>query len=159
MSGRNKGNHQRGRKLERHSQVSADPVPPYAQGGIVESIEVKWNYPIPPPQILQEYGFIKDGPERFLKLAEDQAKHRQRLEDRDSRGENFQRVLGTFSGMLVGLAGVGGGIFLIQQGNDISGFVTLIGTLAVLVAAVQGPRRTGRNHGTENDRQTDLFTK
>jgi uncharacterized membrane protein len=140
---RKKLSRQRRRAIEREQRPSLQDSPPLSRGGtpIVESsFSVQWRYHLPPPALLQQYDFIKNGPERLLRMVEDQAQHRRKLENRDSWTESFQRVWGTLSGTLIGVLGVAGGVYLIREGNDISGFVTLIGTLVGLVAVIQGTK-------------------
>jgi uncharacterized membrane protein len=125
---------QQRRAMER--QV-ADPSPPVPSATYRREFSLEWRYPLPPPSLLEQYGFIKDAPDRILKLWERQARHRQKLENRDSWTEAFQRIFGSIAGFLIGIAGMAGAFYLILQGKPISGFVSLIFPMSVLLSVIQ----------------------
>jgi uncharacterized membrane protein len=155
---RNKLTRQQRRQLERKGVLPKEP-PSSSEQIIAHQQSYSWSGPLPPPSILQQYGFIKNGPERLFRLAEQQAKHRRKIENRDSWTEAYQRIMGSTAPLLVGLAGMAGGVFLIYSNNDVSGFITLIGTLAVLVAAVSGKavQQKQRENEATAEAQRELF--
>jgi len=48
-------------------------------------------------------------------------------------------------GFLLGLAGIGGGIFLLYSGKSIEGYVTMVGTLVSLLLANQKKKQQSRD--------------
>jgi hypothetical protein len=105
---------ERGKKVRRtdRREVTTEDHPPDdlppspSQPGIYERQEiVEWRWHIPPPQVLRGYDFIEDGPERLLRMAERQARHRQKLENRHSWSETIQRVTGTLAPPVIALVG------------------------------------------------------
>lgn len=100
--------------------------------------------PIPAPNVLREYAAIQpDLPERIVSQWEKQSSHRQGLEARVVRSNIWNERLGTLSGTLIALAGIGAGTYLVSQGHDISGLVAFVATLAGIVRVfVIGTRRS-----------------
>lgn len=152
---------QQRRELERKGALpkQESPLSPSPQL-IAQKRSVSWSGPLPPPGILQQYNVIKDGPERVFRMAEQQAKHRRKIENRDSWTETFQRVFGSISGAAIGLVGLGGGIWLLDRGHGIGGFSALIMSVALLVSAVQGAKRETPPQSEEasaSPEQPDLF--
>ncbi len=119
---------------------SSDPPSAHQPQLIRQDVSVEWRYYLPPPGLLRQYDFIEEGPERLLRLAEQQAKHRRKIENRSSWTEAFQRVWGSVSATGIAVGGVGGGIYLMTEGHGISGFAAFVTGLAILVSAVQGVR-------------------
>lgn len=74
-------------------------------------------------------------------MAELQAAHRRRLENRDSWSEALQRIGGLASASFMGLGGIGGGVFLIHTGHDVSGLATLLVALGTLIASFRGVKK------------------
>jgi uncharacterized membrane protein len=134
---RKKLSRQRRRAVERSLLERSERDPPPQR---IQEVSLQWRYHLPPPGLLQEYSFIKNGPDRLLRMAEQQARHRRKIENRDSWTEAFQRVFGSISGFLIGAGGISAGTFLIHSGNDVTGFITLISTLGVLITALQSAR-------------------
>ncbi|HMI82169.1 MAG TPA: DUF2335 domain-containing protein [Solirubrobacterales bacterium] len=89
---------------------------------VVQAVRVEFSGPLPHPQVLAQYNdAVSDGAERIVRLAENQAQHRQALE---ARGQAF-----TFALAMVSLLG---GIFLIALGNSAAGLVPLVAAIAGL---------------------------
>ncbi len=101
---------------------------------------LEWRYPLPPPGVLQQYGFIKNGPERLLRMWERQATHRQKIENRGSLTESFQRIFGSVAAAMLGLGGLGTCAFLVYHGKPVTGLVSLILPLAVMLSVIQRTR-------------------
>lgn len=135
----NKLTRQQRREMERKGVLPKEP--PSSSEHVLQLQSISWSGPLPPPDALRQYGFIKDGPERILRMAEQQARHRQKIENRDSLTEGFQRMFGPVAALILGLGGIGGAVYLLDQGHGIGGFATLIGTLAILVGAMQGTKK------------------
>jgi uncharacterized membrane protein len=127
---------QQRRAVERKEHAPSPP-PSSVSTTSFREFSLEWRYPLPPPGLLQQYGFIKQGPDRLLKLWERQAKHRQKLENRDSWTEAFQRIFGSIAGFVMGIAGLAGGFYLILQGKEVSGFISLLFPLSILLSVIQ----------------------
>ena len=90
--------------------------------------------PLPHPAILAEYErVVPGGAERIFRQFEAQAAHRQQMEATVIRSNSFVQVFGSVSAFLLGLIGVGGGLFLVSQGRSIEGFAAFLAALASLV--------------------------
>lgn len=100
-----------------------------------------WRAPLPPPDVLAEYGFIRGAPERLLDLMERQVEHRMKLENRESLSEAFQRVWGGISATLIALAGMGVGGWLMYTDHAVTGLAALFLPLSTLAAVAAGRRR------------------
>lgn len=82
----------------------------------------EFSGPLPPPEVLARYNdALPGGAERIVALAEQQAKHRRKME---ARGQILLFV--------VVLVAVIGGIVLIALGQDAFGLVPIIGALGGL---------------------------
>lgn len=82
--------------------------------------------PLPPPDILEKYNQISPGAaERIIKMAEDQAKHRQDLERKVIDADIIGGRRGQTCGFIIGLAAVLGGTACALLGHQIAG--TFIG--------------------------------
>jgi uncharacterized membrane protein len=91
--------------------------------------------PIPPPEILVQYNeAVPDAAERILKMAETQLEHRISIEKQviDSNCKAQQR--GPIYGLLVCLAAIGGGVYLVHTGKDAAGLASVLTPLAGIVA-------------------------
>ncbi|OQX29444.1 MAG: hypothetical protein B0D92_03750 [Spirochaeta sp. LUC14_002_19_P3] len=57
--------------------------------------EIRISSPIPPVEIMKEYeGLVPNATERFLRLAETQSEHRQKLELNNEKGQRRRAMLG-----------------------------------------------------------------
>lgn len=110
--------------------------------------------PLPPPEDLQRYEALTSGAaERIIRLAEDEAAHRRRLEDRASaanvsaQAEQVSTVgyqaravfrsdaIGQVAGLAVSLACVAGAVYLALNGREwVAGLLAAIPTAAVIQA-------------------------
>ena len=96
--------------------------------------ETVFSGPLPPPEILEKYEQILPGAaERILSMAETQSKHRISLEGRVIDADITNSKRGLIFGFIIGLVGIGGGIYSIYLGHVISGSLLTGGALASLV--------------------------
>lgn len=104
-----------------------------AERQIVATTVQSFAGPLLPPEMLARYNdVIPNGAERIMAMAEEQQKHRHRLELKVVTSNSLDQRLGLFFGFII-LAGVAAsGVWLVVQGKDVSG-------AAALVAAVAGP--------------------
>ena len=90
--------------------------------------------PLPHPKHLAEYKEISpDVPERLLRMAEDQAEHRRKLESAIVESNLKLEVRGQVFGFVITIVAVIGGIYLMANGHSLSGAATAISALAGLV--------------------------
>lgn len=97
-----------------------------------------YSGPIPPPQALQQYEHIFPGAaERILKMAENQAAHRQALENKlvDSNIGNSRR--GQYFGLIIGMTGLIATVIFALLGHTILagaiGTIDLVSLVAIFV--------------------------
>jgi uncharacterized membrane protein len=98
--------------------------------------------PLPPPSLFRDYESICPGAaERILKMAENQASHRQKLEAtafeagiEQMRGVFLERRIGQIFALVLSLAFLGMGAFIALHGESVVG--GLIGTLGISTIAV-----------------------
>jgi uncharacterized membrane protein len=101
-----------------------------------------WRGPLPSPDVLHGYNqVVEGGAERVFRLAEAQAKHRRKIENRDSFTEGFLRMGGWLSGTIVSLVAVLGSFYLILNGHSITGFAALLASAGLLVGAFHGQKQ------------------
>lgn len=100
--------------------------------------------PLPPPEILKGYESILPGlADRVVKMAENQSAHRQQLESRVIWFDGIRSSLGLVFGLIIALSGIVAGSYLVLHGNNITGLVSLITPLAVIVGAFVYQRNEG----------------
>jgi uncharacterized membrane protein len=102
--------------------------------------------PLPPPEVLARYEEICPGAtDRVLSMAESQARHRQRLEERVVTSNCRAQDRGPILGFILALAVLGFGAYLILQGKEVSGLVALVSALvAIVVPFIYGKRVQNR---------------
>ena len=104
------------------------------RGLIQESFAYYHSGPLPAPSILEHYNRISPGAaERIITMAEEQSKHRRNLETRSLTSDIINSKLGLIFGLLIGLAGIAGSVFLGLYGKQILGGALGFGTLTSLV--------------------------
>lgn len=92
--------------------------------------------PLPPPEVLRGYESVLPGlADRVVKMAENQSAHRQRLESRVIWFDGIRSSLGLMFGLMIALAGIVAGTYLIISGNSTTGLASLIIPLGVIVGA------------------------
>lgn len=121
-------------------------------GGQMLRVEqsVQWYGPLPPPAQLAEYSHAgADFPERILRMAEGQALHRQRVEERLVESAVASARRGTWTGFTIGVLGLLLAAGLAFGGHDVAasviGGADLVSLVTVFVigrkgAGVQQPK-------------------
>jgi hypothetical protein len=80
-----------------------------------------------------------------MRMAEQQAMHRQELEAHVIRTDNLKSILGMIFGFIIALVGFGGGLIAAFSGQPFWGGAVSIGTLAsVVIAFIYGTRVRAR---------------
>jgi len=92
--------------------------------------------PIPHPSVLQGYEDILPGlADRITKMAENQSKHRQKLEARVILVDGIKSILGLVFAFLIVIAALVAGVYTAIMGNPIFGGVVSLASLGVIVGA------------------------
>ncbi len=98
---------------------------------LVEKREV-FAGPLPHPAILNGYEQIEKGSaDRIIKMAEQQSTHRQYIEKKIVDSNVTLEKIGIIFSLIVTLAFITGGFFLIYSDKQWTGFTTLAGILVV----------------------------
>ncbi|MHB8710486.1 MAG: DUF2335 domain-containing protein [Minisyncoccota bacterium] len=124
--------------------MSGDENKPAANGKVQMVARTSFSGPLPPPEILRGYESVLPGlADRIVKMAENQSVHRQRLESRVIWFDGVRSSLGLVFGLIIALAGIVAGTYLILNGNDTAGLASLIIPLGVIVSAFVYQKRKG----------------
>ena len=116
----------------------------------VEAVELTaFSGPLPHPEILQQYEAIHPGAAKqiFDDFLQESA-HRRRLESRVVNAETFGDITGAISSALIGLLGVGGGLWLLHEGRSLAGLSSVIATLGSLLSVYIYQQRKDKGSGT-----------
>lgn len=98
--------------------------------------EVLYSAPLPEASQFERYEKVLLGAaDRIIKMAERQSQHRQCLEKWSVIGNQFLSFVGLIFGLIVALAGIGGGIYLLYHNKTIEGLGALVLVLAGLVTS------------------------
>lgn len=133
------------------------PIPPSNQPTAVRRrIEARYESyegPLPKPSDLQGYeNIIPGAADRILRMAENQAEHRQFLEKTVVRGDSRRAFCGLWVGGFIAFSVLAGAVFLISTGHDIAGAVVggldIVSLAAVFVYGTVS-RRTERTQKAE----------
>jgi uncharacterized membrane protein len=97
----------------------------------LEAIAWWWSAPLPPPAQLDLYEQVLPGlAERIVALTEREAAHRHWLD----RAFVRYRYFGQWAAVLIALAALGSGVFLVHDGQSAYGFAAILSAIAGLVA-------------------------
>ena len=145
-----------GRVRSRRSPQRAAPAPsptlPAARTAPIHLTQVQshtltYTGPMPPARELRTLERLQPGAtERFLRLVEGEAVHRRALQSRLTWFNGVNATLGVVFGGIIGLVGVGGGIYGMVTGRiaDLAGAGVVMTALASLVGVYMAGRRTNR---------------
>ena len=90
-----------------------------------------YSGPIPPPEIMRGFEELLPGSaDRILVMAEKQEAHRHTLEIANVRGNLASQRLGQLFALIIALAAIGCGTFLLYTGHSLEGFGTMFPALA-----------------------------
>ncbi|MBW2307047.1 MAG: DUF2335 domain-containing protein [Deltaproteobacteria bacterium] len=82
----------------------------------------KFTSPLPPPETLKDYDMVLPGAaERILSMAEQQARHRQNLEEIAVKSGSRDSLLGIICGLIIGLVSITGSVICILSGQPLGG--------------------------------------
>lgn len=102
---------------------------------IISSIQIMESYsgPLPKPEILQKYDEILPGSaERIMKMAEEQAKHRHKLEEKVVFTNSGNSRLGVIFAFILTIVTIVGGGFLIYNNKGLEGLAAIITAIGAL---------------------------
>jgi len=95
--------------------------------------------PLPPPEQLLKYNeAVPNGAERILAMAENQATHRQNLEERVIRADIKRSYWGLAAGFSVTVLALSASTWLIYSGHDAAGASLFGASLVAIVVAFIG---------------------
>jgi uncharacterized membrane protein len=119
------------------------PIVDQRSSGFVAQFHAQLHFgPLPSPADLQEYNRTFPGcAERIIVMAEAQSAHRRRLETEVILGEVKREARGQIMAFVLAVLVAGGGIVLVWYGQGISGFVSLMGAVAVPMATLMLKRK------------------
>jgi uncharacterized membrane protein len=90
--------------------------------------------PLPPPAMLEQYNRVFPGcAERIIKMAEDQGRHRQGLEQAVVQSKIANERRGQVFAFVIGLTGILGAVYLVAIGRSLAGFGVFVGSLGSLI--------------------------
>ncbi len=109
-------------------------------------IAARFSGPLPPPETLQKYDQILPGlAERIMRQAESQTSHRIEIEKKVIKSDVVNSRLGLIFGFILGLIGIGGGVYLTYLGMTQSGLIisgtTLVSLISVFIYGSQTRRK------------------
>lgn len=95
----------------------ADGTPAGKRQLAMEVMEVSWQGPIPPPQVLRQINeVVPDGAERVFAQFENETKHRHLRERRAQTFPLFDQLLGRITALIFALACLGVAVYAIDRG-------------------------------------------
>jgi uncharacterized membrane protein len=102
------------------------------------TIKKSFSGPLPSPEILHQYNtVVKDGAERVIKMAENQAEHRMHLENFAVKGQIKQSGRGQIFGFILALICISATVYLAVEGHETLaialGTTTVIGLAGIFV--------------------------
>ena len=115
--------------------VSNQVLGPHPQGSQIIVEQTQISGPIPSPEIIAGYEKTLPGSaDRIIKMAEKEQEHRHRMERTNSKMTVGIIVLGQIFGVMIGLSGILGGLYLVLHDKALSGFSAFFVSLGSLVA-------------------------
>ena len=118
--------------------------------------QIRYEGPLPPSFMLKEYEEILPGAaDRILKMAEQQASHRQSIEKTVIDSKSKAEILGVIFAGLIGLSAIVGGFVLIYIGRSGEGIAAIITSLASLIGAYLYGTHSERAEREEKQKQRD----
>ena len=126
--------------------LPSQPTKPANQAHIAKNVQIHSEIhsgPLPAPQILLQYNQIVPGAaDRIIAMAEQQARHRQNLEQIVVKSGTRDSLVGLIFGLVIGLATEAGAVLCILNGHQSGGVTLGISGLAGLVGVfVYGSRQ------------------
>ena len=110
-------------KSRRSSNFPSQRIPSQNPSMSLQSVKIEqYQGPLPQPSTLHEFDTIVPGAaERIIRMAEDQAKHRQELERSIIQSDIRDGRTGLFLGFIIGIVAIMSGTYCIAQGHSVAG--------------------------------------
>jgi uncharacterized membrane protein len=117
---------------------SSEPIPPSddsstpeASGSVQTRIRARWSAsfagPLPPPDILRGYEEVLPGAaQRIIAMAENQQSHRTKIESAVIQENCKSQRRGLTYGFVITMTAIIGGIFLVYEGKNTAGLVSIL---------------------------------
>lgn len=114
-----------------------DKMPKEEQIEFVQmAMQKSFSGPLPPSDDFARYEQVTPGAgDRILKMAEDQAKHRQSLEMKMLKSEVRSTLIGQIMAFIICIIVLGAGIYFVLKGMNNKGFVAIFTPLAFLIGS------------------------
>jgi len=125
---------------------------------IFRKIQVTESYSgtLPKPEILEKYDKILHGTaERILKMAENQASHRQKLEEKVVNTDSDNSKLGVWFAFVLAMSTIIGGGFLIYCNKNIEGLVAIVTAIVGLVSVFIYGKYQNKKELEKKEKQID----
>lgn len=106
------------------------------ENGGTQSRVVAYSAPLPPASEFEKYELVLPGAaDRIIKLAENQNKHRTFIEKFVVVFDSIKSLGGLIGAIVIVVAGIYGGIYLIMNNKSTEGLVSILSPLALIVSA------------------------
>lgn len=127
---------------------------PRTDKAVVRRAEMQvYSGPIPSANELRKYEDIVPGAaDRILKMAEEQSRHRRKMESEMLVASIRAERVGQILGFLIFLVALVAGIVLMILGKDAIGLITSLGSLAAIIGLFIYSRNTGKTELTKKKR-------
>lgn len=110
--------------------------------------------PIPSPQLLSEYKKVDSTfPKRIFEMAENQSKHRQKLEEKVISSNIASERVGQIMAFILCISAIIGGIFLLYNDKSTAGFSVLLGSLMSVAGAFLYSNRKQHEEIKDNNKK------
>lgn len=104
-----------------------------------------YSGPIPSANELRKYEEVVPGAaDRILKMAEEQSRHRRKMESEMLQASIRAERIGQILGFMIFLTALLAGIVLMGLGKDAIGLITSLGSLAAIIGLFIYSRNTGK---------------
>jgi uncharacterized membrane protein len=115
-----------------------------------ETVQIRSSL-IPDPEIIAGYEHVLPGAaDRILKMAETEQQHIHGVQTRNQSHVAIIAILGQVFGLLIGLGGIGGGVFLLYKERSLAGFSVFLASLTALVGVFIYQKRRAKAGNTRN---------
>ncbi len=113
---------------------------------LMQITQTHYSGPLPPPFIIEGYERVLPGSaDRILKMAENQAEHRQSLETKVISSNILNEKLGLIFGLLLAVGFLTAGFLLVWDGKEVTGLVALGAPIIGIIGAyIDSQRRKQR---------------
>lgn len=102
------------------------------RGAFVSMEQRTFRGPLPSPEDFNAYGnVVKDAPQRILKMAEEQSKHRMSMEKKLLNRSTAESVIGQIIGFLIAILFLGAALWLGINDHDV-----LAGTIVAAISSL-----------------------